>query len=431
MRYVRENHISGPKVSDEIEYGLGSIYPMPGGLKENVYWFCGEDLFIRQIEGERHAYEFLEDYKERVLGKKELPFMVDALNCAKGCIYGTGVEEAKTKSDDTLYQLQKIKVASKRTGRRHTWSRNLSPAQRLAYLNKQFKDLDINDFVRHYSDKSKGLEIDRPSSSELNEIFNSMEKRTKAEQQINCSACGYHTCQEMAIAIHNGCNHKDNCIQYIKGEVEKESAVTKQMAQEMEGKNAEIQSKNELIAELVSEVAVDFDSLDTSITEMSIGNNSNAEESTGISVSMSDVVGFCDALKEALEKIQGLLVKLEENNAEITDVAEETNLLSLNASIEAARAGEAGRGFAIIAENIKKLADHSKDTASDSDQNKEQIQTAIEELLGDAGKLIDIIDSVNLRVTNLAASTQEIAASADLVSSISADLKDKLQRLND
>jgi methyl-accepting chemotaxis protein len=136
-------------------------------------------------------------------------------------------------------------------------------------------------------------------------------------------------------------------------------------------------------------------------------------------------------LKEALEKIQGLLVKLEENNAEITDVAEETNLLSLNASIEAARAGEAGRGFAIIAENIKKLADHSKDTASDSDQNKEQIQTAIEELLGDAGKLIDIIDSVNLRVTNLAASTQEIAASADLVSSISADLKDKLQRLND
>jgi methyl-accepting chemotaxis protein len=258
-----------------------------------------------------------------------------------------------------------------------------------------------------------------------------MEKRTRAEQQINCSACGYRTCEEMAIAIHNECNHKDNCIQYIKGEVEKESAVTKQMAQEMEGKNAEIQSKNELIAELVAEVAVDFDSLDTSITEMSIGNNSNAEESTGISVSMSDVVGFCDSLKDALEKIQGLLVKLEENNAEITDVAEETNLLSLNASIEAARAGEAGRGFAIIAENIKKLADHSKDTASDSDQNKEQIQTAIEELLTDAGKLIEIIDSVNLRVTNLAASTQEIAASADLVSSISADLKEKLDRLND
>lgn len=175
---------------------------------------------------------------------------------------------------------------------------------------------------------------------------------------------------------------------------------------------------------------VDFDSLDISISEMSAGNNSNAEESTGISASMSDVVNFCDQLNEALGKIQGLLVKLEENNEEITNVAEETNLLALNASIEAARAGESGRGFAIIAENIKKLADSSKDTASDSDANKEQIQTAISELLSDAKKLISVIDGVNLRVTNLAASTEEIAASADMVSTISGDLKEKLSELN-
>lgn len=430
MDYVRKNNISGPKVSDEIEYGLGSIYPMPGGLKENVYWFCGEDIFIRQIEGEKHAYEFLEDYKERVLGKKELPFMVDALNCAKGCIYGTGVEEEKTKTDDTLYELQKIKEASKKTGRKHTWSRNLSPKQRLACLNKQFKNLDINDFIRHYSDKSQGLEIARPSLSELDAIYASMEKETKEKQTINCSACGYATCKDMATAIHNGCNHKDNCIQYIKGEVEKDGEIARQMAHDMENKNAEIQAKNEMIEQLVAEVTEDFESLDTSIAEMSVGNNSNAEESTGISTSMSDVVAFCDHLKESLEQIQGLLVRLEENNAEITDVAEETNLLSLNASIEAARAGEAGRGFAIIAENIKKLADHSKDTASDSDLNKEQIQNAIESLLSYAGKLIDVIDGVNVRVTNLAASTEEIAASADMVSTISADLKDKMERLN-
>lgn len=430
MEYVRKHNISGPKVTDEIEYGLGSIYPMPGGLKENVYWFCGEDVFIRQIEGERHTYEFLEDYKTRVLGKKELPFMVDALNCAKGCIYGTGVEADRAETDDTLYELQKIKAASKKTGKHHTWSKNLSPKQRLAHLNRQFRQLDINDFIRHYTDKSKGLEIKKPDARELEAIFTSMEKRTEEARQINCSACGYETCKKMAKAIHNGCNTKDNCIQYIKGEVEKESQTARQMAKEMEGKNAEIQAKNELIAQLIAEVAVDFESLDSSITEMSIGNNSNAEESTGISVSMSDVVTFCDNLEDELKKIQALLVRLEENNTEITDVAEETNLLSLNASIEAARAGEAGRGFAIIAENIKKLADHSKDTASDSDLNKEQIQGAIEDLLNNAGKLIDIIDSVNTRVTNLAASTEEIAASADMVRNISSDLKDKLERLN-
>lgn len=58
--YAKKKNIMADPAPDEIEYGLGSIYPMPGGLKENVYWFCGEDIFIRQIEGEKHAYHFLE-----------------------------------------------------------------------------------------------------------------------------------------------------------------------------------------------------------------------------------------------------------------------------------------------------------------------------------------------------------------------------------
>lgn len=430
MRYVREHGISGPAVKDEIEYGLGSIYPMPGGLKENVYWFCGEDIFIRQIEGEKHAYEFLEDYKKRVLGGKELPFMVDALNCAKGCIYGPGVEKEKNGSDDTLYELHKIREVSKWNDKKHAFSRKLTPKQRLDRLNRQFKDLDINDFIRHYTDKSRGLEIRQPDTAQLDAIFASMDKRTVSEQSIDCSACGYATCKDMAAAIHNGCNNQNNCIQYIKSKVEQESESARQMASEVEDKNRALKERNNQIANLITIVQDDFDSLDTSISEMSIGNNSNAEESTGISASMSDVVSFCDQLKEALEQIQGMLVKLEENNEEITNVAEETNLLALNASIEAARAGESGRGFAIIAENIKKLADLSKDTASDSDSNKEQIQEAITQLLGKAGKLIEVIDGVNVRVTNLAASTEEIAASADMVSTISADLKERLIQLN-
>ena len=271
----------------------------------------------------------------------------------------------------------------------------------------------------------------KPGEADLEKIYLSMDKRTDAERMINCSACGYESCKKMAVAVYNECNNIYNCIQFVKGEVEKEGELARAMASEVEQKNAELQEKNEKIAGLIAEVQVDFSSLDTSISEMSEGNNSNAEESTGISTSMSDVVQFCDQLDDALEKIQGLLVKLEENNEEITNVAEETNLLALNASIEAAREGESGRGFAIIAENIKKLADSSKDTASDSNANKEQIRTAISELLRDAEKLIYIIDGVNLRVTNLAASTEEIAASADMVSTVSADLKAKLAELND
>lgn len=107
MEYVRAHNIKGTPVSDEIEYGLGSIYPMPGGLKENVYWLLGEDVFIRQVEGESHMYNYLRENKERI-AKGNTPYLfIDALNCSTGCLYGTAVEAELAKRKTLFMQLSR------------------------------------------------------------------------------------------------------------------------------------------------------------------------------------------------------------------------------------------------------------------------------------------------------------------------------------
>ena len=430
MEYARRNNVRAEAARNEIEYGLGSIYPMPGGLKENVYWFCGEEVFIRQIEGERHAYEFLENYKERVKAKKPLPFMVDALNCGAGCLYGTGIEPEKTKNEDILYELQRIKEASKQRKKTSAWDRGATPQQRLKNLNRQFAKLNIKDFMREYTDKSKGCMIDRPAQAELLSIFEDMDKRTREKQTINCSACGYTSCSDMATAIYNGCNNKVNCVHYIKDIVEAEKEQLEAVSRENEEKNAEIRRRNETIAEMVSQANEEFNTLNISIEGMISGNNTNAEESTSISAAMLNVVEFCDGLKESFEVINELLVQLGGNNENITKVAQKTSLLSLNASIEAARAGEVGKGFAVVAQEIKNLSEVSGGAADDSNRNKEQISAAMDKLTENSRKLMSVVDDVNGRISNLAASTEEIAASASVVGQIAKELRNKFERIN-
>lgn len=408
MKYVKEHNISGPTVSDEIEYGLGSIYPAPGGLKENVYWLLGESVFIRQIEGEKRMYHFLKTNKDRIKGGRTPFLFIDALNCENGCICGTATDPEISETDDALYNLLRIRESVKKTDK-GPWDKLTTPAQRLEALNKQFAGLNLNDYLRKYTDKSDTCPIKIPTGAELNDIFNSMRKYTEAERSVNCSCCGYDTCKDMATAIYNGFNHKDNCVHYLKGVIEEEH----KFAEETILKERELLDAQKAgIFGAINNINEHVDVLKASMKDMVEGNSKNATDSNQLYDDVSKVSDFCKSLDSSMEHILESLKQLEDNNAKVVKIASQTNLLALNASIEAARAGEAGRGFAVVAKEINTLASTSRATAAGSAENNDIIRNAIDSIVSDTKSLLEVVEGVNDKACSFASSTEEISASA-------------------
>ncbi len=431
IRYVREHSISGPLQSDEIEYGLGSIYPMPGGLKENVYWLLGESVFIRQMEGEKHMYHYLER-NAKTLAAGQTPYLfVDALNCSSGCIYGTGCEAEKAEKDDTLCALLRIREESKTDKRSGAWSKKLSPKQRLKNLNHQFRNLNLEDYLRKYTDRSADCIVKEPSPSEKESIFMDMNKITAEERKINCSCCGYDTCELMNKAIYNEFNQKENCIYYIKKEVEEQKHEAEGLAEQLEDDKNMMEEQKQLIINTIRNINEDFINLYQSVDAMAAGNENNAKESTDISNDMKSISAFCDELVSSMDGINEFMKELAANNAEVVDIASQTNLLALNASIEAARAGEAGKGFAVVASEINGLASDSRDTANRSNDSQKKIMQSVEDIVDDSHRLSEIVESVNSRTQVLAASASEIEASVTAIMEAANSVKDRLRMLEE
>ncbi|MBE5906773.1 MAG: 4Fe-4S dicluster domain-containing protein [Lachnospiraceae bacterium] len=426
MEYVRKHNISGKPVGDEIPYGLGAVYPMPGGLKENVRWLLGDDVLIRQVEGEARMIEYFEHNKERIKNGKTPYLFVDALNCPEGCLCGTGIEEKSGLTDDAFYMIGKIQEESKQDSKRSAWGKNLTPKQRMERLNKEFSNLNLEDFIRRYTNKSKDCIMKEPTAAQLDAIYKDMLKDTKEKREINCACCGYSKCESMAKAIFNDMNYKGNCVHYVKDVVVAEKEENAQLVTDMENMRVEEKENHELLSQSIDE---NFASLQHTVAGVSQNSAKNAQESTEILHVMDDVRAFTEELEQSLKSIEEFLGNLEKNNKDVIEIANQTNLLALNASIEAARAGEAGRGFAVVAEQIKVLADNSKNTASESNQTKEDIGVAISELLGNATELTEVVQKVGGQVENLVRSSEEIVKATEGVSDVTMEVREKLSEL--
>jgi iron only hydrogenase large subunit-like protein/uncharacterized protein YoxC len=401
MEYIKENHVglhAHQPVDDIIDYGMGALFPKPGGLRENVEFYAGTEPLVVQVEGERIAYQYLRDFAKRNKSSKSTPVLIDILNCHAGCNQGTATQFRHRDDGSIAYHAHQMK--HKKSVMKDAEGKVLNtPEERFARLNELMKDYNPEDFKCTY-DTGAVIRHRAISEHEYDQVYASMLKFTEEDKTIDCMACGYKTCRDFATSVAHDLNFKEYCVYYMRADMDRN--MSRQQA-----------------------VLDGFLNINSLINDLIEDNIKTSENTSNINTRVIEAVDHGGLMRRTLEDIQQEFKNLNKTYAEISNIAKQTNLLSINATIEAARAGIHGRGFAVVAEEVGALAKKTMATVDINNANSESISKVLNKLVSDTNGLVTRINDINVSTEEISSSVSEITAKTENILAVMDEIKNK------
>ncbi len=164
-----------------------------------------------------------------------------------------------------------------------------------------------------------------------------------------------------------------------------------------------------------TEMAPNIESLRKGITEIAKTVDLAAEQMNDVAAKQEEVTESAKSIEQAVDASMEII-------GSIQSIADQTNLLSLNASIEAARAGEAGRGFAVVATEVQNLSNSTKETTGHISEILTNMNNAVKGILEKITQISDSISVENQEMASIDSTIDELHAAADEIAEMAATL---------